>query len=97
MKMTKRIYAGILTILIAVLHGCAAGQKNEQPPNILFAFTDDQSMIHAGAYGTSVSGYTDGMVSHRGFLQPDTPFLQKPFSLDTLAGKVSEVLEEKSA
>ena len=43
-----------------------------------------------------MSGYTDNTVIHRGSLQPDTPFLQKPFSLDTLAGKVSEFLEEKS-
>ncbi len=57
MKMTKRIYACILTILIAAaIYGArhlSASKTDDRKPNILFAFTDDQSMIHAGAYGTS--------------------------------------------
>ncbi len=57
MKMSNRIYAGVLTILItAAIYGArhlSASKTEEGKPNILFAFTDDQSWIHAGAYGTS--------------------------------------------
>ncbi len=60
MKMSKRIYAGVLTILItAAIYGArhlSASKTVEGKPNILFAFTDDQSWIHSGAYGTSGVG-----------------------------------------
>jgi len=40
-----------------------------------------------------MSGYTDDAVVHRGVQVADTAFLQKPFTLTDLAGKVREVLD----
>ncbi|MGH7516431.1 MAG: PAS domain S-box protein [Gemmatimonadales bacterium] len=39
-----------------------------------------------------LSGYTDDVIVRHGMLHPGTRFLQKPFSPDALARKVSEVL-----
>jgi DNA-binding NtrC family response regulator len=40
-----------------------------------------------------MSGYTDDMVAQEGKLDPETAFLQKPFSSDGLLGKVREALD----
>jgi two-component system cell cycle sensor histidine kinase/response regulator CckA len=40
-----------------------------------------------------VSGYTDNSGVHQGVLAKDVAFLQKPFTMATLAGKVREVLQ----
>jgi len=40
-----------------------------------------------------VSGYTDDAIVRHGMLEPGLAFLQKPFSPDTLARKVREVLD----
>lgn len=39
-----------------------------------------------------MSGYTDHAIVHHGELEPDLPFLQKPFTPQALARKVREVL-----
>jgi two-component system cell cycle sensor histidine kinase/response regulator CckA len=39
-----------------------------------------------------VSGYTDDTVIHQGQLMPEFEFLQKPFTADTLNGRVRDVL-----
>ena len=39
-----------------------------------------------------MSGYSDKAIVHQGGLNQSVAFLQKPFSLDTLACKVHEVL-----
>jgi two-component system cell cycle sensor histidine kinase/response regulator CckA len=40
-----------------------------------------------------MSGYTDKLILHKGMLEPNTHFLQKPFSPDEIARKVREVLD----
>ncbi len=39
-----------------------------------------------------MSGYTDNAIVHHGVLKPGTPFIQKPFSFEELAGKIRAVL-----
>lgn len=43
-----------------------------------------------------VSGYADSVVLHHGVLEPDTHFLQKPFTVEQLGRKVREVLEAQA-
>ncbi len=40
-----------------------------------------------------MSGYSPDVIMHRGILEKDVNFIQKPFSLNDLAGKVREVLD----
>jgi two-component system cell cycle sensor histidine kinase/response regulator CckA len=42
-----------------------------------------------------LSGYTEDAIVHEGVVDPDTAFLQKPFTLQTLSRKVREVLGER--
>lgn len=39
-----------------------------------------------------VSGYPDNVIARRGILEHDIEFLAKPFSIEQLTGRVSEVL-----
>lgn len=39
-----------------------------------------------------MSGYTDNAIVHHGVLDPDTPFIQKPFNIQEIGKKVREVL-----
>lgn len=41
-----------------------------------------------------VSGYTESFIIHRGVLDAGVHFMQKPFTVETLAKKVREVLDE---
>ena len=41
-----------------------------------------------------MSGYTGNVIVHRGILPDDVHFLQKPFSVNSLAEKVRAVLDE---
>ena len=40
-----------------------------------------------------MSGYTTNVIGHHGVLDPDVDFIQKPFSLDSFATKVREILD----
>ena len=44
-----------------------------------------------------MSGYTGEDVIHRGLMDPDAPFQQKPFAPDGLARKVRQMLDEARA
>ena len=41
-----------------------------------------------------MSGYTANVIAHHGVLDEGVHFIQKPFSVQTLAAKVREVLDE---
>jgi CheY-like chemotaxis protein len=43
-----------------------------------------------------MSGYTDKSVVHRGIIEPDVNFIQKPFSSNDLTSKVREVLDKET-
>ncbi len=43
-----------------------------------------------------MSGYTDNAIVHQGVLDPGTPFLQKPFTMETIALRIREVLDRPS-
>ena len=40
-----------------------------------------------------MSGYTSNVIVHRGVLEENVNFLQKPFSLETFSKKVREALD----
>jgi CheY-like chemotaxis protein len=42
-----------------------------------------------------MSGYTSDVITHRGVLDEGVHFIQKPFSMQSLAAKVREALDEK--
>ena len=50
---------------------------------------------HPGLKVLYMSGYTDNVIAHRGVLDEGVNFIQKPFSVQTVAQKVREVLEQR--
>ena len=40
-----------------------------------------------------MSGYTENGIVHRGVLEAQVPFIEKPFKLDNLLRKIREVLD----
>jgi two-component system, cell cycle sensor histidine kinase and response regulator CckA len=53
--------------------------------------------IHAEARCLFMSGYTDDAIVRRGVREEGVPFLQKPFTIDALAAKVREILDQPTA
>ena len=51
--------------------------------------------LHAGIKIMFMSGYTADVIAHRGILDENVNFIQKPFSMKDLALKVSEALGKK--
>jgi PAS domain S-box-containing protein len=50
--------------------------------------------IHPEARALYMSGYTDNVILHHGILEKGIDFIQKPFTLESLARKVREVLDK---
>jgi PAS domain S-box-containing protein len=48
---------------------------------------------HPGLKCLFMSGYTANVIAHHGVLDPDVHFIQKPFSMETLAAKLRETLD----
>ena len=51
--------------------------------------------IHPEAKALYMSGYTDNVIVHHGMLEQGIHFVQKPFTLESLARKVREVIDGK--
>jgi CheY-like chemotaxis protein len=58
---------------------------------------DGIASIHPGIRVLYMSGYTDGVIAHHGVLDAGVAYLQKPFTADSLARKVREVLDARAA
>ena len=52
------------------------------------------SDIKPGLKCLFISGYTANVIAHHGMLDPGINFIQKPFSMEHLAVKVREVLDD---
>ncbi|NWF91863.1 MAG: PAS domain S-box protein [Syntrophaceae bacterium] len=50
--------------------------------------------IHPEAKALYMSGYTENVILHHGVLEKGIDFVQKPFTIETLARKVREVLDK---
>jgi PAS domain S-box-containing protein len=95
-------------VLTAATPGEALRQAREHTTEIQLLITDvvmpemngrdlAKSMqdIIPGLQCLFTSGYTSNVIAHRGVLDEDVHFIQKPFSLQDLAGKVREALERE--
>jgi two-component system cell cycle sensor histidine kinase/response regulator CckA len=51
--------------------------------------------IHPEAKALYMSGYTDNVIAHHGMLEQGIHFIQKPFTVGSLARKVREVIDGK--
>jgi DNA-binding NtrC family response regulator len=83
---------------------CAVRAESKQPIHLLIA-----DVVMPGKSGPElfsclhdllpdlkvlyISGYTNDAIVKRGLIDSSTPFMQKPFSSDTLGRKVREVLQ----
>jgi len=72
-----------LMLTDVVMPGIGGRQLVEQLPGFL-----------AGMKVLYMSGYPDEAIGRHGFLEPGTPFLQKPFTADGLLRKIREILDE---
>ncbi|HUK64802.1 MAG TPA: response regulator, partial [Dongiaceae bacterium] len=61
------------------------------------AMAEQATMLRPQMRVLYVSGYTDRAILRQGLLAPGTAFLQKPFTAETLAQKVREVLDARAS
>jgi CheY-like chemotaxis protein len=107
--LTRRMLeAGGYTVLLASHGEEALGLLDGHPGRVNLLVTD---VVMPGMSGRDVanrvatrrpgikvlylSGYTDDAIVRHGVLEPGIAFLQKPFTADTLARKVREVLDAR--
>ncbi len=57
--------------------------------------TNRLMLLHPETKVLYMSGYTDNTIVHHGVLEEGINYIQKPFTVDALAGKVREVLDNK--
>jgi CheY-like chemotaxis protein len=58
-----------------------------------YELTKRLTLHHPGAKILYMSGYTNNSIIHHGILEKGTNYIQKPFTVDSLAKKVREVLD----
>jgi two-component system cell cycle sensor histidine kinase/response regulator CckA len=60
------------------------------------ALADQLTILRPGLRVLFMSGYTENAIAHHRVLEPGVAFIQKPFTPDSLAEKVREVLGQRS-
>ncbi len=78
-KLEGPLHLLVSDVVLPGMNGCELGRRLRQMRSELRALY--------------ISGYTSSAIIQRGILEPGVPFLQKPFSPETLARKVREVLD----
>ena len=83
---TAREYNGKIDLLLTdvVMPGGSGGQ-----------LAKELAALIPGLKILFMSGYTDESIVHHGMLSEGTNFIQKPFSIEALAEKIRDVLDEK--
>jgi CheY-like chemotaxis protein len=97
--------------LLEARHGAEALQMSREFPGTIDLLVTDMVMPHMSgrelAHHVSperpgmkilyMSGYTEEAIARDGVLDPGTAFLEKPFTPDSLARKIRELLDQKGA
>ena len=78
-----RIHLVLSDVVMPNMHGCELAERLRT--------------AHPGTRVLFMSGYDDDAIALRGVLAPGTAFLEKPFTVEHLARRVREVLDEPGA